>query len=389
MFAIIITNITFPYFTFATTVPLSDISIGKVISMSGLNFVKIEKNKYMSVCGPMQCSGITHCTSCSLENNNKCSQCESGYIVSGGACIDDPTPTMQEWDDCDNLPDPECTNGNNDCKSTTIKAQLFTYGPILMDERDGKKYEIRKFPDGKCWMVDNLAYGGTTSDGATDYCSGKTTVTGHGNGKSELNPGWYGQIGDSQTVNTLFGDCLDPHVSGRAPCNADNPVTGVPQCGYYYNWQAAMQLATAYYGDGTVNVEYPSGAPSIDNHIRGICPAGWHLPSGGGTASEFVALDQAIGGNGKSDQTGNSFVKFWRVSSLYVVTSTDPWKTINSGASDFNGNVGIGNYAGWWSSTQYNPARASYIDLDYNNVDVQSYENYGKNNFDTVRCVKD
>jgi len=31
---------------------------------------------------------------------------------------------------------------------------------VLTDNRDGKLYRVRKMPDGKCWMLDNLAYTG-------------------------------------------------------------------------------------------------------------------------------------------------------------------------------------------------------------------------------------
>ncbi len=98
--------------------------------------------------------------------------------------------TMQGWDDCASLVTPTGTN--------------FTQGPILTDIRDNKQYEIRKFSDGKCWMVDNLMYGGDT-----DACAGKSTFDGNGSATPS-----------NQFGTGTFGDCRDPRVGGSAPCTA-------------------------------------------------------------------------------------------------------------------------------------------------------------------------
>ena len=46
----------------------------------------------------------------------------------------------------------------------------FTPLGCFSDERDNKVYEVRKFADGKCWLVDNLMYGGASAQGGSDAC---------------------------------------------------------------------------------------------------------------------------------------------------------------------------------------------------------------------------
>jgi uncharacterized protein (TIGR02145 family) len=320
------------------TIPLSQIPVGKVVSVNGLKFVKITNNQYLATA---------------------------------------PLGSMQGWNGCASLPNPACTVAGN-CTTTTVTSQLFTQGPTLMDARDGQRYEIRKFPDGKCWMVDNLRYGGTTTaNGNLDACNGKTTFA--GDGQSTPYVSWY------QGSAQLYGDCRDPHQGGSAPCNT-NTASGVPQCGYYYNWQAAMQLSSAYQGSST---SYPFGMPtSTANFIQGICPDGWHIPSGGtnSSTSEWIALDMAVGGNGGNNQTGRSYTYFWRASNLYTVTVTDPWKNILSGWGTVDGLLRRhGSYGFWWPSTEVSATTVYYFAAgDDSGTQYIDYKNYGY----SVRCIQ-
>jgi uncharacterized protein (TIGR02145 family) len=348
--------------------PLSAVAIGKVISINGMNFVKIGENQYQAICETLSCGSVEHCAACSMTAGNPCYACEVGYKLVDGECEElpptviygcsNPTGTLQSWNGCGNLTTPTYTEG--------VKSTYFTQGPCLIDERDGKTYEIRKFPDGKCWMVDNLAYGGTT-----DACSGKTAWSGDGFATA------------SNTFGTgTYGDCRDPRVgaSSTGPCYNSN------QCGYYYNWQGAMQLASAYYN---TSVSYPSGTPSTSNYITGICPQGWHLPSGGTTAtvSEFFKLDQAVGGTGANSQTGTNYTAFWRPTSSSTITSPDPWKGLSSGLADSDGSLGFQGSGGhWWSSTVYSAADAYYLGVNAASVHPQNYSN--KNYGFGVRCVQ-
>jgi len=233
--------------------------------------------------------------------------------------------TMQGWDDCASLVAPIGTN--------------FTQGPILTDLRDNKQYEIRKFSDGKCWMVDNLMYGGDV-----DACAGKTTFDGNGSATPS-----------NQFGAGTFGDCRDPRVGGSAPCTA-----GSTTCGYYYNWQAAMQHETAYY-----NTTYIGPT----TNVQGLCPEGWRLPSSN-TSGDFGALHSLVG----SPATG-----FWQ--------SPGNWKGVYGGYCVGSGAIDRqGTYGYWWSTTLSTVTR-SYLMYFINNNAVMTYTWYKNGGF-SIRCLK-
>ena len=79
------------------------------------------------------------------------------YFEEDGAGDAESDFCMFKQTDCDNYATPSALN--------------FTLIGCLEDERDGKLYEVRKFADGKCWMVDNLAYGGDSAHGGSDACA--------------------------------------------------------------------------------------------------------------------------------------------------------------------------------------------------------------------------
>ena len=233
--------------------------------------------------------------------------------------------TMQGWDDCASLATPTGTN--------------FTQGPILTDIRDGKQYEIRKFADGKCWMVDNLMYGGDA-----DACAGKSTFAGNGS----VTP-------SNQFGAGTYGDCRDPRVGGTAPCTAGSTV-----CGYYYNWQAAMQHASAY-----LNAVY-SG--SIAN-VQGLCPENWRLPTGN-NGGDFFVLHNVAG----LPKTG-----FWQLG--------DSWKGPFSGICYSTGGLVHQGSSGWlWSSNPYNEQTAYLMNFYSNSVYPSDSNN--KNLGLSIRCLK-
>ena len=235
--------------------------------------------------------------------------------------------TMQGWDDCASLATPTGTN--------------FTQGPILTDVRDNKTYEIRKFTDGKCWMVDNLMYGGPV-----DLCSGKTTFAGHG---SLLPSDRFGA--------GTFGDCRDPRVGGVDPC-----TMSTTSCGYYYNWQAAMQHNSAYNGAAYVG--------SI-NGVRGLCPEGWRMPTGG-AGGDFANLHSII---------GSPSANFWQL--------TSGWKGVYSGICSATGTlINQGGYGYWWSSTPINTEWVYGMHYGVNYVSINYNDGYKANGF-AIRCLKD
>ena len=254
---------------------------------------------FRSVCLPPTTGSIEHCLA--YRAPGECVRCAEGYIprrdfafcqpqssVNGACTVTDKVGTMQTFKqtDCDNYATPGALN--------------FTPIGCLEDERDGKLYEVRKFADGKCWMVDNLAYGGATAQGGSDACAQREEF---------ISDGYYAP--SNRFGAGSYGDCRDPAKQGNS--SYSNYCAG--RCGYLYNLAAALQLPSAIMGE---NIVYPTGqAPTItSNSVRGLCPAGWHVPSGGesGSESEFIALDLANGGNGNPNSAeGRSLYQlFWQ-----------------------------------------------------------------------------
>jgi len=124
---------------------------------------------------------------------------------------------------------------------------------------------------------------------------------------------------------------------------------------------------------------------------RGLCPAGWHVPSD----AEWTTLENFLGGasvaaGGKMKSTGT------------IQASTGLWQDPNTGATnssgftafpggncDFDGSFnGIGRYGGWWSSTESASTNAWYRSLGY--LNANSYRsNYYKPDGFSVRCLRD
>ena len=120
---------------------------------------------------------------------------------------------------------------------------------------------------------------------------------------------------------------------------------------------------------------------------RGLCPAGWHVPSD----NEFTILTDYLGGlsvaGGKMKTTG-----------------TTRWVSPNAGATNSSGFAGLpsgyrsetGAFSDlyystlWWTSTQHEVyptfARDRYVDMGYSNL-ISSF--HIKKSGYPVRCIKD
>lgn len=152
--------------------------------------------------------------------------------------------------------------------------------------------------------------------------------------------------------------------------------------GCYYPWASAMDSAALFSKNGkdcgfgkTCSPTYP---------VRGVCPAGWHLPSYSEWNTLFAAMDsipyamQAKGIEGWPDATdafGFSALPAGDLSNGYF-------------------NVSV-SYAGFWSSVEYdsdNPEmNVNFADYLYLLADQASIVigGGGKSNGRSVRCLKD
>ncbi len=201
---------------------------------------------------------------------------------------------------------------------------------VLTDSRDGQTYRARKMPDGHWWMIENLRFGMCDNNIFATYLSRSV--------QNQIAPGYWGV-------------CI---------------ASTQPGAGHLYNWQAAMNSADAVVG----TAGNPSGNVNgnSSNQWQGICPEGWHLPSGGSTG-ELQKLYEALCNT---------------VSKIYP--GTNMFEGVLGGYS--NGAIvdGTNRDGYYWSSTWGDYTNAYHMLFVGNGVNPQ--RNGHKQSGLAVRCVK-
>jgi uncharacterized protein (TIGR02145 family) len=156
-----------------------------------------------------------------------------------------------------------------------------------------------------------------------------------------------------------------------AYCEYNNDPGNVATYGRLYNWYA------------------------VDDS-RNITPEGWHVP----TDAEWKQLEMYLGmSQAEADGTG------WRGTDeggKLKEAGTTHWSSPNTGATNESGftalpggyRYGVGNfydmgdYAYFWSSTEYGSYYAWYRSLSFNNSRVYRYRTNKQGGF-SLRCVRD
>jgi len=144
--------------------------------------------------------------------------------------------------------------------------------------------------------------------------------------------------------------------------------------GRLYTWSASMDLPDLCNSTSCAN--------QVQSSHRGICPAGWHMPSD----SEWTML---------SDHIGDSAAKKLKSSTGWLQASgTDPYGFRALPASlrypSGDGSFGYAGYAYFWSSTEYDEGSAWYRSMDWDvNSLFRGFGLYQKTNGFSVRCLKD
>jgi len=199
-------------------------------------------------------------------------------------------------------------------------------GDTLIDPRDGRRYPTVQIDD-QCWMARNLDHGREVADARPE----------------------------------------DPEAAEKT-CY-DNDPESCRVYGGLYTWGEAMQ------GDGT------PGA-------RGICPAGWHLPS----REEWEALARHLG----PKTAGEQLKAREDHEPAYDGTDAVGFTALPAGTG-FRGSFGRqGHWAMFWTSTEGDAVRAASVQLDrhwhpepprYRTLVEDDF--YLKDNAFSVRCVRD
>jgi uncharacterized protein (TIGR02145 family) len=263
----------------------------------------------------------------------------------------------------------------------------------LMDSRNSQTYTVRKMADNKCWMLDNLklelihgmtlttqntdvtanttvyfTQDGTQNGTLLDGMTGNFTTSGqdtrnNGASTSGSNQDAWRQNNPSNAVG-----CVDNSSNIAAANNktyADGSLTG---CGYFYNYYTATA--------GT----YPQSAYNASNRNApgSICPAGWRLPSGYDTSSDFATLDADYGGTGAYQSgTPAQLSTLWFPGGAFRGTFSGRY-LLSVASSGINGN--------FWSSSVSNDLSAYGLFIDSSATDPGTniyYRYYGL----AVRCV--
>ena len=187
--------------------------------------------------------------------------------------------------------------------------------------------------------------------------------------------------------------------------NNDSATYAPMNYGLLYNWNAAVDTFNTAYGETSVNI-YSDNAVSVtlSGHRRGICPAGWHLPSN----AEWNTMERTV--SGSDWQTNYETYIGYRGSHAGKLAGGDNWETsTKSGApgdySNVDRNVSgfsavpagdcdgssfsyAGNNAYFWSASGDDSNIALYRSLLYNSARVNKdwmTKYYGY----SVRCLRD
>ncbi len=328
----------------ATTQPLDNIQIGDHISLGNQQFIKLNNNGLLMMSSTLSCphgkviaGKHVKCFNCpadaTYDSTNVSCTCNSSsqtFDWDTGACILNGMPSdadttnctpvgyMDTWDGCSSLAEHETV--------------------CLADPRDYRTYRVRKLADGKCWMIDSLKFGGNYGD--TDGCSANSGVGNYGSGGSQ----------NATMAQETFATGYYGH------CRAINSTYN----NYLYDWVAALQSTLAYYGSST----------TFTPPQQGICPTGWHLPSGN-TSGEYGTLVSAY---------NNSSTDILDASKGNFALSGDAY--YSSGSLIHQGIYGL-----YWSSTAYDSNGAYNLWVTSGGVGVGNGGDYKADGF-AVRCIK-
>ena len=198
-------------------------------------------------------------------------------------------------------------------------------------------------------------------------------------------------------TQTWFAKNLNYNVEGSKCVNADYsfPDEDTPYCdGYYgrlYNWATAMALDQSCI--------YTICSDQIQAKHKGICPVGWHLPSGNdwSTMAAYIGDDsigkklKATSGWRDNGETSGNGTDNFGFSALPGGVGLDATCIDEDGQPcwGFSNEDGGGSY---WSSTEYtdeyNGQRAYRLGIYYDHNGV-AWRFNSKFFLYSVRCVKD
>jgi uncharacterized protein (TIGR02145 family) len=147
-------------------------------------------------------------------------------------------------------------------------------------------------------------------------------------------------------------------LSSGAWCNYGNNVSNDEVYGKLYNWYTTVDP-------------------------RGLCPAGWHVP----TDEEWTELTDYLGGTSVAGGKMKS-ITGWVGNNIEATNESD-FSGLPGGGRDFDGFfASVGYNVNWWSSSDVNAYAAWNRFLFYFNGSASRYMDDKRYGF-SVRCIKE
>lgn len=269
--------------------------------------------------------------------------CGGDVISDGGASV---TAKGVCWS---TSPNPTTSNSH-----TTDGIGTGSYISILTNLTASTLYFVRAY------AINSLgtAYGNEESFSTLDPCNGETTIT----YENQI----YGiiSIGDQCWMKENLN-----YQVGNSWCPEDNPS----YCNIYgrlYDWETVMN------GESSSN--------SIPSGVQGICPSGWHIPSGG----ELDIIINYLGGSsvagGKMKEAGYAH---WNIPNTGA-TNESGFTALPAGRHIPGITSGPGNGAFFWSCSESDADHVFYLSLLYDVAGAGKFiktKDYGF----SLRCLKD
>lgn len=214
---------------------------------------------------------------------------------------------------------------------------------------------------------------------------GDGSSTSKNNSKDSEGNGFMTDSRDGQTYKivqigsqTWMAQNLNYKTAGSNCYN--NRANNCAKYGRFYTWAAAMDSVGKWDKSGNGCGYGKTCSPSYP--VRGVCPAGWHLPS----KTEWETLFDAVGGQSTASTKLKSKSGWY---SNGNGTDAFGFSALPAGYRYYIGSdYGEGDGASFWGSTENSSDGAyhMYLDCDRDNAFLYYYsKNYGF----SVRCVKD
>lgn len=255
----------------------------------------------------------------------------------------EPTGTLQTWADASNM------------NTGDVIA--------LRDDRDDEVYMVTKLADGNVWITENLRLLPSTASITTHNTNNPTSsfVTAAPSSSSS-------STGQCASDNTACVDQINYNAH-----NLDRTLTpafdGATNDTYWYSYGVMYNWYTATAGNGTYTM-------TSGNAAGDLCPAGWHLPTGGSSGEWGVLANNMTGNNGiAKSATLRSYPNNFLYSGDY-----NPSKAIPDG---------VGKQGRIWSTTPVSNNTKNAYRMGYNSSEVTAATSNSWNKWDNfaIRCI--